>query len=180
MSKQWWELGVQTNEQGQVTYIDDCEITILELGSIKEYANRNFQNVAVAGQGGVKIDNFSISYAKTDTVLTPADMNKPLACRIKVENSNNKYSINGRKYTIATGPKQQKSGGSGGGGRPAASGGGRSYTPPTQDEILGKCETLLVQATLQAGNLDPVQLFASKVQLDAIADLAKWLVRPRG
>ena len=173
MSKQWWECEPKFNDKGNVIYNDDCVITIVKLGEVKEYTNRDFQSISVLGQQGVTIDNFSLSYGKQENKLTPDDMNKPLVCRIKVENDTGQYGINGHKYTAMIGEKKKSSGGGGG----SRSGGG--YRKDSPEEILGKCETLFIEATLASAEFTPTTLAGNELQLKGIADLAKWVNRTR-
>lgn len=170
--KNFWEIEPKYNDKNQLVYADDCMITVLELGETKEYTNRNFQSIAVAGPTGDKV-YMSISYAKTDTALTPGDMNKPLPCRVKVENNTTQYAFNGRKYTFAL-VAQQGGGGGGGGGQKSSGGGGGGYRKDTPEEIKGKCLTLAICASLK--RVSAAELASNLDELSAHVDLVEFML----
>ena len=134
----FWEFNPAFDDNGKIKYQDNCIVTVVSLGEIKNYPNRDFQNVEVEGPNQSRISGMSISYGKQETKLTPDDMNKPLKCRVKVENVAGQYSYNGKKYTFILGEKKQSSsgGGSSGGGGSSSSSGGYKKDPETQERIL--------------------------------------------
>lgn len=162
--KQFYECEIVRDERGYIIYNDDCVVTILELGTIKSYPNRDFQSVAVVGVNGTKVSNVSISYGKSDPKLTPEDINKPLPCRIKVEEDNSQYSVNGRKYTFIIGSKNTS------GSSNQSQGSSYQQKQPINkdvdwDEIArGKIRTCLVAAVLQ--RQDAVDLHGINVYVE--------------
>ena len=183
MSKQFWELDIKTNNYNKPDYHDDCTITIVALGNQREWtSNKNqtfvFQKISVLGANNTTIENgIELMYNKGEIPVTPDKLNTPLNCRIKVANDNSQYGLNGRKYIVAIGEKKQSSGSNSS--YKSGSGGSGNYKASTPDEIQGKCETLFIEATLASGKYSPEQLFADRLQLAAIEQLAKWCQRSR-
>jgi len=156
MANQFWECEIKRNDKNQTEYNDDCVVTIVELGQIKNYPSRNFQNVTVLGQNGVTVSGLSVSYSKSETPLGPDKLNTPIPCRIKVDEDNGQYAINGRKYTIMLAQKgscvSNKAFSSSGGSQ-----GSNKKETLSKDEwdaiARGKVRTHLVGAAISSGQI---------------------------
>ena len=61
--KQFWDFDPQYNDKQQVVYSDDCVVTVIGLGSVKEYPNRKFQNVTIQGPNNCSVEGMSFSFA---------------------------------------------------------------------------------------------------------------------
>jgi hypothetical protein len=159
VAKNWWEFTVKTNEQGNAVYQDDCQITVVELGEIKEYSQRDFQSIGVLDANN-QTARISVSYAKGDKHLHPGALNKPLPCRVKVEPDSSQYAIAGRKFTVAFG-------------KPKSSGGSRSGTGSTRKyqedpkTAWKKTRCQVVCAMIAAGQ------FGDAVNIAAVDEIVK-------
>jgi hypothetical protein len=150
--KNWYEFTVQTNEQGQPVYQDDCQVTVVELGEVKIYKNRDFQSIGVLDTNN-QTARISVSYAKSDKKLDPTMLNKPIPCRVKVEPDSSQYAIEGKKYTLAFGAPRSSQGG----GRSSSSGGQRYGDDPETAWKKTRCQ--VVCSMIQAGQ-NPSQMAA--------------------
>ena len=161
---EWYELNPVFDDQGKPKYHnEEVEVVfITPLGTVKEYANRDFGSVTIIGPNETPVTGQSVSYAKGDKRLTPEDLNKPVKCRVKVENASNQYAYNGRKFTFTFSAKQSKSGS----GYKGGSGGGRSYTPESPATVRSKIDTIYKAAEI--GRIGAEALIQDQGALDAI------------
>lgn len=179
----WWDLNVVIDQKySKPTYHEETvNLTVTGFGELKEYQNGIYQKVNVLDQYN-QVAELSWYYHKTGDDgrrLQPSDCNKPLAVQVKVENDNSQYSINGKKYTLRF-PREKSNGngngnGNGNNGNGERKNNGNGYRKDTPEEVLGKCMTHLLCATLQGGML-PSTLEKSDPEVKACYNLAQRLV----
>lgn len=174
MGKQIWECEPQSNGRGGWSY-HDIVATISDILTAPTKANYGwFQDVNVLFQGTpIKVGFYyhgELTLEQPSALVTPAERNVELALQVKVEPSTRQDAYQGKKYTL-----RRASHPAGGTQRQSSS----SYTPDTPNTVLGKCETLFIEATLASGKFVPSTLMGNDLELNAIAALAAWCQRER-